>query len=84
MASITIHKIDSDLDQRLTEEAKRRKTSKNNLIKDLLARSLGLPVKGKLSDDYSEFCGLWNAEEYAEFEARQAENSKINPEDWAR
>ena len=82
MASITIHKIDSDLDQRLTEEAKRRNVSKNSLIKELLARSLGLPIKGKMSDDYSEFCGLWTAEEYAEFEARQAENSNFDPEDW--
>lgn len=82
MTSITIHKIDSDLDQRLTEEAKRRKTSKNSLVKELLARSLGLPVKGKLSDDYSEFCGLWTAEERAEFEARQTENSKSDPEEW--
>ena len=82
MTSITIHKIDSYLDQRLTEEAKRRKTSKNSLVKELLARSLGLPVKGKLSDDYSEFCGLWTAEERAEFEARQTENSKSDPEEW--
>ena len=82
MASITIHKIDSDLDQRLTEEAKRRKTSKNNLIKELLARSLGLPIKGRFSDDYSEFCGLWTAEEYSQFAARQTENSSVDPEEW--
>jgi hypothetical protein len=82
MASITIHKINVDLDLRLTEEAKRRKVSKNSLIKELLARSLGLPIDGKLSDNYSEFCGLWTAEEHAEFEARQADNSKIDPEEW--
>ena len=82
MTSITIHKIDGDLDRRLTEEAKRRGTSKNSLVKELLARSLGLPVKGKLSDGYSEFCGLWTAEERAEFEARQTENSKSDPEEW--
>jgi predicted HicB family RNase H-like nuclease len=82
MASITIHQIDGELDQRLTAEAKRRKTSKNSLIKELLARALGLPIKGKLSDDYSEFCGLWAAEEQAEFEAVRAENSKVDPEDW--
>jgi len=83
MSSITIHKIDPDLDIRLTEEAKRRKVSKNSLIKELLAQSLGLPVDGKLSDDYSEFCGLWTAEEQREFDARLADNSRIDPEDWA-
>ena len=82
MASITIHAIDSELDRRLAEEARRRKTSKNRLVKELLARSLGLPVAGKMPDDYREFCGLWTAEEYAEFNARQAENSRIDTDDW--
>ena len=82
MASITIHAIDSELDRRLAEEARRRKTSKNRLVKELLARSLGLPVEGKMSDDYREFCGLWTAEEHAEFAARQADNSRIDPVDW--
>lgn len=82
MSSITIHKIDTDLDLRLTEEAKRRKVSKNKLIKELLARSLGLPVEGNRFDDYSEFCGLWTAEEQSEFEARLAENSIVDPGDW--
>ena len=82
MGSITIHKIDTVLDQRLTEEARRRKTSKNNLVKELLARSLGLAVDGNMPDDYREFCGLWAAEEYAEFTGRQAHNSRIDPGDW--
>ena len=82
MPSITIHAIDPELDKRLSEEARRRKTSKNRLVKELLARSLGLPVEGRMPDDYREFCGLWTAEEYAEFAARQADNSRIDPVDW--
>ena len=74
MGSITIHETNGELDQHLTEEATRRRVSKASLIKELLAQSLGLPIKGKLSDDYSEFCGLWTAEEYAEFDGHQAEN----------
>ena len=53
-----------------------------SVVKELLARSLGLPVEGKMSDDYREFCGLWTAEEHAEFAARQADNSRIDPVDW--
>jgi hypothetical protein len=82
MASFTIHEIDSELDRRLSEEAKRRRTSKNRLVKDLLARSLGLPVRGAVSADYDEFCGLWSAREHAEFASRQTDNRRVDPGDW--
>ena len=82
MGSFTIHSVDEELDRRLSEEAMRRKTSKNRLVKDLLARSLGMPTGGKLHDDYREFCGLWSAEEASEFDARQEDNSRVDPEEW--
>ena len=83
MSSITIHDIDSEPDKRLTEEAKRRKTSKNRLIKELLARTMGLPFEGRLSDDFHEFCGIWSAEEHEELSAQQAGNSRVDPGDWS-
>jgi len=82
MSSITIHALDSSLDLRLTEEARSRKKSKNQLVKDLLARSLGMPVEGKYADDYREFCGLWSAGELASFYATQTENSSVDAMDW--
>ena len=82
MSSITIHDLDRELDRRLSDEAKRRKTSKNRLVKELLAASLGLPVSGGYADDYREFCGLWTAEEAAEFDMNQASNRRIDQDDW--
>lgn len=82
MGSFTIHSVDEELDRRLSEEAMRRKTSKNRLVKDLLARSLGMRTEGRLHDDYREFCGLWSAEEGREFDARQEDNSRVDPEEW--
>jgi len=82
MSSITIHDIDSELDRRLADEAKRRNTSKNRLVKELLAGALGLPVVGRYSDDYREFCGIWAAEDLAEFDAAQEENRHIDEADW--
>ncbi len=82
MSSITIHDLDRDLDRRLSDEAKRRKTSKNRLVKELLAASLGLPVSGRYGDDYREFCGLWTAEEAAEFDVNQAGNRRVDEDDW--
>lgn len=82
MGSFTIHSIDPELDERLTQESRRRRTSKNRLVKDLLSRALGMAVEGYVNDDYREFCGLWTAEERREFEANQAENSRIDASDW--
>lgn len=82
MSSITIHDIDDELNERLTREARRRHTSKNALIKRLLAQEVGLPVDGSYADDYREFVGLWSSEEYAEFSQVQRENRTIDPADW--
>ena len=83
MSSITIHSIDGELDRRLAEEAKKRKKSKNSLVKDLLARSLGLPSDGVSGGEYSEFCGLWSDEEHRDFEAATADNEAIDEAAWS-
>ncbi|MFW5695219.1 MAG: ribbon-helix-helix protein, CopG family [Alkalispirochaeta sp.] len=82
MSSITIHDIDDELNERLTREARRRHTSKNALIKRMLAQEMGLPVDGAYADDYREFVGLWSSEEHAEFSQVQRENRTIDPADW--
>jgi hypothetical protein len=83
MSSLTIHTIDSVLDARLSEEAKRRKISKNSLVKELLASSLGLRVEGLSRNDYREFCGCWGPEEKIAFDSAQASNSRVDAGDWA-
>ncbi|MGA2548313.1 MAG: hypothetical protein ABSF43_17340 [Rectinemataceae bacterium] len=82
MSSITIHELDEELDRRLSDEARRRKRSKNALVKDLLARSLGLPTEGLEDDDYAEFCGLWSPEECQAFDAATRDNGRIDEAEW--
>ena len=82
MSGLTIHGIDPALDRRLADEARRRRTSKNRLVKELLATALGLPVEGEHRDDYAEFCGLWSAEERVAFDARLRDVSTVEPADW--
>jgi hypothetical protein len=80
--SITIHEIAAELNERLSLRARQEGISKNQLVKDLLARAVGLPASGGYADDYREFCGIWTAAEQAEFEAAQRENRAVDPEDW--
>ena len=82
MPSFTIHALDTELDRRLSDEAKRADKSKNRLIQELLAKAMGLSSGSSYADDYSEFCGLWTAEEHRSFTAAQVENNRIDPEDW--
>lgn len=84
MSSITIHDIDDTLNEKLTVEARRRRVSKNALIKQLLAEKVGVPVDGAYTDDYREFVGLWTAEEHAAFENSQGANAAVDPGDWDR
>ena len=82
MSSITIHALDPVLALRLDEEAIRAKKSKNQLIKDLLSRSLGMRTGDAFADDYREFCGLWDEAEFRSFQEAQADNARIDTEDW--
>jgi len=79
MGSITIHAIEPELDRKLSDEARERGTSKNALVKQLLARSLGVDQGASFRD----FCGLWNEAERAEFEAASSEARVVDPGDWA-
>lgn len=83
MSSFTIHDIDEKLDSTLSMEARKRGASKNALVKELLARSLGLDAGRAYADDYGEFSGLWTVAEKAAFDAAQADNSRVDPGDWA-
>ena len=80
--SITIHEIAAELNERLSLRARQEGISKNQLVKDLLARAVGLKGDNGYADDYREFCGVWTAAEHAEFEASQEENAAVDPEDW--
>jgi hypothetical protein len=50
MASITIFEIDEALNERLLQEARRQKKGKELLIREILAREMGLPTDSRRID----------------------------------
>lgn len=80
--SFTIHGIDEDLDNRLSERARRERISKNQLVKRLLARAMGLRTSDRENDEYREFLGRWTPEELDSFDRAQADNEAIDAGDW--
>jgi hypothetical protein len=78
----TVHGVSEELDRKLAERARREKVSKNQLVKSLLARALGLAIPDRENDDYREFLGLWSRSEKEAFDRRQEGNRRIDEEDW--
>ena len=83
MKSITIHKIDTDLENRLSEIASRTGLSLNQLVKNLLRERLGLD-EPEINNraDFEEFCGSWTEAEADEFDQAVAGCGLIEEEMW--
>ena len=79
MSSITIHALDPELDRRLSAKAKHEGKSKNLLVKECLAKAVGL---GPYDHEYDEFCGVWTSEESAAYMAVTKDHSHIDAEEW--
>ncbi len=86
MKSITIHKLEADLAERLEKKAQRDGSSLNRTIKGILRSALGLdkqtPENHK--DDFMELFGNWSTEEAAAFDKRTREAQQVETPDWNR
>ena len=79
--AFTVHDIDPELDRRLTDRARRENLSKNQLVKRILGRAMGVSIQGA-DDEYREFLGQWSAQEKAAFDRRQTDNERIDDREW--
>jgi len=85
MKSITIHGVDNHLAEALKRLAEENRTSVNRTVKRLLEEVLGMKPResARYHDDFAQFCGLWSAEELAEFEDATADMAAIDQKDWS-
>ncbi len=81
MSSITIHKLDDELDASLRRFALEQGTSLNKTIKTLLRASLGVGSEKKR--DLSKFSESWSNTELEEFQRNTEAFGEINPADWS-
>ncbi|MDH5718148.1 MAG: hypothetical protein OEZ22_10975 [Spirochaetia bacterium] len=83
MKSITIHNIEDELEALIVEKSKKEGTSLNKTIKKLLRKALNISKDEDTSfSNFSEFLGIWEEEEYKEFETKISDFEKIEKEDW--
>jgi hypothetical protein len=82
MKSITIHGIDNDLDQKISEKAKKYGLSQNRTVKYILQSTLLADQKAAKREAFSDLFGKWTSKEKDEFDNRIKDFEKIDETDW--
>ena len=78
---LTVRGVSPELARALDEERRRRGTSLNQTVLDLLTQALGL--RGGTPDNgLAALAGTWSDEDLAEFEQATAPFEEIDPELW--
>ncbi len=84
MKSITLHGIDSKLDDLIKRKARKQGQSLNKTIKNLLEKSLGLnsDLESDRRKEFADLFGIWSKDDMKEFEKHTKDFEKIDNEDW--
>jgi kynureninase len=82
MRHLTIRQVPPELARALDEEKRRRGTSLNRTVIDLLAQTLGLRPHAPRSNGLAALAGKWSKAELVRFEKAVALTEQIDEELW--
>jgi hypothetical protein len=83
MKSITVHGIDKETEKLIKERAKSAGTSVNKIMKELLAKALGLGKdKHDHRDEFLDLFGVWTEADEKRFLEAVRDLEAVHPEDW--
>jgi ferritin-like protein len=83
MKSISVHGIDEEIERVIEERAKNEGKSVNKIVKELIAKGLGIGDKPPDNRaEFAELCGVWTEAEAAEFMKLNADFEVIDAKDW--
>ncbi len=80
MSGIKITGIDDNIKQLLKKEADREGLTINEKIRQIITENFN--INNSKNDNFSEFLGLWDDDDYQEFQENTEELNKINDIDW--
>jgi hypothetical protein len=81
--SVTIHGIDKETEKLIKERAKSSGTSVNKIVKELLAKALGLDKDKKdHRDEFVDLFGVWTEDDEKQFSETIKDLEAISSEDW--
>jgi hypothetical protein len=82
MRHLSIRHVPPELARALDEEKRRRGTSLNQVVLDLLSQAVGLGKARRRSNGLGRYSGTWTQEEFEEFEKAIADLEQIDEELW--
>jgi len=83
MKSISVHGIDERMEKAIEERAKNAGKSVNKIVKELIAKALGLGDKPPDNRaEFADLCGVWTEAEAAEFMELIADLEVADAKDW--
>lgn len=82
MEHLTIRKVPRSLARALEAEKKRRGTSLNQTVIDLLSQGLGVGPGRTKSNGLGQLAGGWSQEEFERFQQAVAVTEEIDEEMW--
>lgn len=83
MSTISIHNLDSDIEQKIKGLAKEKNQSMNKTIKEILREKFSSTnQRPNNRKRFEKFSGLWSEEEAKQFQEATKDFETINPEDW--
>ncbi len=82
MQHLTVRNIPPELATALEAEKHRRRSSLNQMVIDLLRKSLGVGAGRKRSNGLARLAGKWTEEEHARFGEAIALTEQIDEEIW--
>ena len=78
MKTLTVRNLPPDVADALEREKKRRGTSPNQTVIELLTQSLG--VRGPRSNGLGDLAGTWSEDDLADFERAVAPFANVDPD----
>lgn len=83
MKSITVHGIDKETEKLIKERAKSARTSVNKVMKELVAKALGIAKDTKdHRDEFLDLFGVWTEADEKQFSEAVKDLEAVYPEDW--
>jgi hypothetical protein len=83
MKALTVRNVDARLSRALERETRKRGTSLNQTVLDLLSDALGLGALAPPSNGLEKLAGTWTEKDLEEFESNTAIFEQIDPELWS-
>lgn len=80
---LTIRNVTADLERALREEQRRRGTSLNETVLDLLRRTLGLGLDARYDNGLARLSGTWTEDDLRAMESQTALFEQVDPELWS-